>query len=79
MRNAFEQLDIRQLLFCLITLANVIEDSKRLHPFERICSTVRSYLSEKGLVLTTPSAPPATAWTMQGLYSANEPVNGGHG
>lgn len=79
MRNAFEQLDIRQLLFCLITLANVIEDSKRLHPFERICSTVRSYLSEKELVLTTPSSPPATAWTKQSLYSANEPVNGGHG
>lgn len=79
MRNAFEQLDIRQLLFCLITLANVIEDSKRLHPFERICSPVRSYLSEKEPVPTTLSAPPATARTKQRLYSANEPGNGGHG
>lgn len=37
-RNTFEQLDIRELLFCLITLANVIEDSKDFHPFECICS-----------------------------------------
>ena len=79
MRNAFEQLDIRKLLFCLITLANVIEDSKRLHPFVRICSPVRSYLSEKEPVPTTLSAPPATARTKQRLYSANEPGNGGHG
>lgn len=38
MRNTSEQLDIRQLLFCLITLANVIWDSKDFHPFECICS-----------------------------------------
>lgn len=56
MRNTSEQLDIRQLLFCLITLANVIWDSKDFHPFECICSlmvltpptthSLRSILSE---------------------------------
>lgn len=50
MRNTSEQLDIRQLLFCLITLANVIWDSKDFHPFECTCS----------LMLPPPLLPPPT-------------------